>query len=70
VEQDGVGTVLPRSLEAQPHAPVGVLLEPLLRQRRSSDVANEALETLAITTIDRYCRMNVDAAAFGERVLR
>jgi len=41
LEHDGVGAVPPRPLEAMAQPPIAVLFEPLLRERRASDVPAE-----------------------------
>ena len=47
VEQHGVGAVFPRALETYPYSAVGMLFEALKGERRTRDVAAQALEAQA-----------------------
>ena len=66
IEQDRVGAVLPRRLEAQLHAPIRVHRQPLLRERRPSHVAAKPLEPRAVPTIERHLCMHIDPTDLGD----
>jgi hypothetical protein len=69
VEQDGVGAVLPRGLEREAHAAVGLEREALLGQRRAQQVAARALASRMVARVDGDLRMDVDSAHLGERLV-
>ena len=60
-------TVLPRPLEPDPYAAVGVLLESVERERWSRDVATQALEARSVATVERDLGVDIDPADLGKR---
>ena len=70
LEKDGVGTVLPRSLEADPQTAIGVRLQSVDRQGRPGDVPAEPLQASSVATVDHDLGVDVDPSYLGERAGR
>jgi len=66
VEQDGVGAVIPRGLEAEADAAIGVELEALLVERRPRDVAAGPLEALAVAAVRHDLGVDIHPADLGK----
>lgn len=65
VEHDGVRAVSPRSLERVAQAAVVMSIESLERERRSQEIAAQALELGAVAAVDGTLGVDVDAADLG-----
>ncbi len=66
-EHDGAGTIFPDALQLELEASISAPRQALESERGSSDVASEALELLAVATIDELSGVNADAEGFGDR---
>jgi hypothetical protein len=67
LEHDCARAVAPDTFERELEPPVGSKLEPILSERRTSDVTAKPLELPAIPPINKLLRVNIDAAHFGDR---
>ena len=67
LEKDGVGTVLPRSLEAEPQATIEVRLQSVQRERRPCDVPAEPLQAFSVATVDHDLGVDVYPSHLGEQ---
>ena len=70
VENDRARPVFPGGLEAVANSAVLTNVESVLGERRPGHVTAEALESLAVAAVDRDLGVDVDAADFGDRVVR
>ena len=70
VENDRARPVFPGGLEAVANSAVLTNVESVLCERRPGHVTAEALESLAVAAVDRDLGVDVDAADFGDRVVR
>ncbi len=70
LEQDGFGAVFPPLLEAVSQTTIAMLFEALERERGTSDVTANALESISIATIDGDSSVDIYAVEFDMGTIR
>jgi len=62
-------SVAPRRLELELHLPCRVELHPLVRERRSRDVAAQLFQSLAVERLETHCGVQAEAVDVGTQGL-